>query len=142
MSFKNFLTNLLGNDKLYFKEIHVNEDVIEEIINFALNAYPVEFVALLEGEVKNEILNVYGLIFLPGHASNEGASIDTWMLPNGYKKIGSVHSHPGFSNEPSEADYLMFSKEGIFHMIICEPFSYESIKAYDSYGNPVNFKII
>ena len=63
------------------------------------------------------------------------------MIPPNQKKWGSVHSHPGNNANPSHADLMTFSKHGPFHMIVCEPYSLETMKAYNAYGEPVAFEV-
>jgi len=142
MRLNNILGKILGTDKLQFEKVHIEEEVIDEIINIAKESYPNEFVALLEGRVEDETLQISGLIFLPSDVSNEGAVMQIFMQPLTVNSVGSVHSHPGHSASPSEADLNFFASKGVFHMIIAEPYTRESIRGYDSWGNVVNFKII
>lgn len=143
MGFDDFLSKILGNDKYIFNEVHIKVEVIEEIILFSMSSYPNEFVALLEGEVKDKILIILGLILLPGtNTSSEGATVNLAMIPNTSNFFGSVHSHPGYSNKPSYADLQFFYKDGFFHMIICEPFTVDSIQAYNAYGEETDFTIV
>lgn len=142
MKLNNLLGKLLGTSKYQFEEVHIDKEVIDEIINIAKEAYPNEFMALLEGKIKNKILKVTGLVFLPIETSQEGAVMQVFMQPLTIDSIGSVHSHPGPSASPSNADLEFFAKKGLFHMIIAEPFDRESIRAYDSYGDPAGYKII
>jgi proteasome lid subunit RPN8/RPN11 len=53
--------------------------------------------------------------------------------------IGSVHSHPSFSNLPSEQDLRFFNKNPGIHLIICHPFKIENIAAYDYQGKKIKF---
>lgn len=140
MKLKNILGKILGTDKLQFEKVHIEEEVIDEIINIAKESYPNEFVALLEGRVEDETLQISGLIFLPSDVSNEGAVMQIFMQPLTVNSVGSVHSHPGYSASPSEADLNFFASKGVFHIIIAEPYTRESIKGYDSWGNVVNFR--
>jgi hypothetical protein len=55
MKLNNIFGKLLGTSKFQFEEVHVDKEVIEEIINIAKEAYPNEFMALLEGKIKNKI---------------------------------------------------------------------------------------
>ena len=57
------------------------------------------------------------------------------------KYLGSVHSHPGPSAMPSDADLMTFSKNGYFHMIVCLPYSLETFRAYNRYGEPQNYTV-
>ncbi|HOL68772.1 MAG TPA: Mov34/MPN/PAD-1 family protein [Methanothermobacter sp.] len=124
------------------KRIQVDSQVIDEIIETARNVHPREFAALLEGKVVDESLNVKGLIFLPGETSNEGAVMQTLMLPPFASTIGSVHSHPTPNNNPSREDLHFFSKNGLFHMIIAYPYREDTIASYDRYGNKITFEIL
>ena len=142
MKLNSILGKILGTSKQEIEEIHVDGEVIEEIIHIAKESYPNEFMALLEGEIQEHILKITGLIFLPVETSNEGAVMQVFMQPLSTNSMGSVHSHPGYSASPSSADLHFFSKKGIFHMIIAQPYSRESIIAYDSFGNIVDFKMI
>lgn len=140
MDFKNTLSKLLGNDKS-INEVHIDYRVIDEIVKIAINADPNEYVALLSGDIENDILKIKGLIFLPFKASSSSAVMEVFMMPMTTNAVGSIHSHPGPSANPSQADITFFGKNGYFHMIICRPYSESTIKAYDSFGNPMSFKV-
>ncbi|MCK9150333.1 Mov34/MPN/PAD-1 family protein [Methanobacterium alcaliphilum] len=136
------LSHILGTDKQKFNQVQIDREVIDEIIQIARESYPLEFVALLQGKIEKNILHIYALIFLPGETSSEGAVMEILMLPPMSGAIGSVHSHPGLSNTPSQTDYMMFSKNGLFHMIISEPYDLDSIASYDTFGEKIDFKVI
>lgn len=142
MKLNNLLEKILGTSKSNFEEIHIDREVIDEIMNIAKESYPNEFMALLEGKIKDNVLKITGLIFLPVDTSNEGAVMQVFMQPLSTNSVGSVHSHPGPNASPSDADLHFFSKKGLFHIIIAEPYTMESIRSYDSFGNLVDFKII
>ncbi|MGZ7119516.1 MAG: Mov34/MPN/PAD-1 family protein [Methanobacterium sp.] len=142
MKLNNILGKIFGTSRQEIDEIHVDSEVLNEIMNIAKESYPNEFMALLEGQIQKNVLKITGLIFLPSETSNEGAVMQVFMQPLTTNSVGSVHSHPGYSASPSEADLQFFSKKGIFHMIIAEPYKRESILAYDSFGNIVDFKVI
>ncbi|MBQ6219400.1 MAG: Mov34/MPN/PAD-1 family protein [Methanosphaera sp.] len=140
MDFQNTLSKLLGNDKS-IKEVQIDQKVIDEIVKIAINADPKEYVALLSGNIKKDILKITGLIFLPFEASDTSAVMQVFMMPMTTNAVGSVHSHPGPSAQPSNADLTFFGKNGYFHMIICRPYSVATIKSYDVHGNPVPFVV-
>lgn len=142
MKLNNILGKILGISRQEIDEVQIDREVIEEIINIAKEAYPNEFMALLEGKIHENVLHITGLIFLPAETSNEGAVMQVFMQPLTTNSIGSVHSHPGYNASPSDADIHFFSKKGIFHMIIAEPYNRESIISYDSFGNIIDFKVI
>ena len=133
---------MFGLGKKKFTEVHVDRELVEEIIDIAKEAYPNEFSAMLHGKVDNDILKIDELIFLPGAASESGAVMQIFMMPMISDDVGSVHSHPGYSAEPSGADLQFFAKRGYFHMIIALPYSEDTIIAYNSYGERVDFSIV
>lgn len=132
----------LGNLDKKFQEIRMDREVVEEIIQIARESHPFEFAALLEGKVKKGVLKVDGLVFLPGETSNQGAVMKTFMMPLTTGTVGSVHSHPIPSAEPSTADLQFFAKNGLFHLIIAYPYTEDSILAYDTFGEMISYRLI
>ena len=119
-----FISKLLGNDDEEFNEVRIDREVLDSVIYYSKKAYPNEFLAFFDGEIKDKILYITGLIFVPGETCETGAVVHTEMIPLNTKYWGSVHSHPGPSAMPSDADLVTFSKNGYFHMIVCLPYSY------------------
>ena len=138
----NFLSYILGNDKKLFSEVHIDQEVIDEITQIAIEKAPIEFVALLQGKVEDDVLHIDGLIFLPGETSEQGAVMQILMLPPMSGAVGSVHSHPGYSAQPSNADLMFFTKNGLFHMIIAQPYNLDSIESYNTFGERMGFKVV
>jgi proteasome lid subunit RPN8/RPN11 len=132
----------LGNNDKRFREILMEREVVEEIVQIARESHPFEFAALLEGKVKEGVLKVDGLVFLPGETSNQGAVMKTFMMPLTTGTVGSVHSHPIPSGEPSTADLQFFAKNGLFHLIIAYPYTEDSILAYDTFGEIISYRLI
>ncbi|ADC46528.1 hypothetical protein mru_0677 [Methanobrevibacter ruminantium M1] len=139
MGFKDLISKL--NEKNHFEKVCIDQTVIDSIIYYSKKSYPDEFLAMFDGFVKNEVLYISGLIFLGGERSHTSASFNDWLLPPDQKKWGTVHSHPGLNARPSGADLTTFSKYGSFHIILCEPYSLETMMAYDSYGNMRGFEV-
>ena len=119
-----FISKLFNTDSDEFKEVRVDREVLESVIYYAKKAYPNEFLA-----------------FFPGETCDVGAVVHTEMLPPTLKYWGSVHSHPGPSAHPSGADLKTFSKNGLFHMIVCLPYSLETFMAYDKYGEHMDYTV-
>ena len=136
-----FISKLFRNDDEEFKEVRIDREVLESVIYYSKKAYPNEFLAFFDGEIKNKILYITGLIFVPGETCNTGAVVHTELIPINTKYFGSVHSHPGPSARPSDADLITFSRYGYFHMIVCLPYSLETFKAYNRYGEPANYSV-
>lgn len=136
-----FISKLLGNDDEEFNEVRVDCEVLESVLYYSKKAYPNEFLAFFDGEIKDKVLYITGLLFLPGETCETGAVVHTELMPMNTKYMGSVHSHPGPSARPSDADLMTFSRHGYFHMIVCLPYSLETFKSYDRYGQPVDYTI-
>jgi len=140
MTFKKLVQKAFGLEKKRVDSVVLEREVVESIIGLAKDTYPKEFIAFLDGKLKDGVLRISSLIYQPYWASrNSTASIVDF--PIGMRVFGSVHSHPGPSNQPSSADLLFFSRHGAVHMIIKTPYSEESIQAYDSQGRMIAFSI-
>lgn len=139
--FEKLAGKFLGSNKR-FHEVHINHEVLEDIMNIARESHPHEFVALLEGKIKDEVLTIDGLVFLPAEASNEGAVMQIFMRPLLTTTVGSVHSHPTPNASPSPADLHFFAKNGLFHIIIGFPYEEYSIGAYNGFGEPADYQVV
>ena len=139
MGFEDLVSKM--NERNQFKKVCVDQGVIDSVVFYSKKSYPNEFLAMLDGHVKDKVLYITGLLFLPGERSHTSASFNDWMIPPNQKKWGSVHSHPGNNANPSHADLMTFSKHGPFHIIVCEPYSLETMKAYNAYGEPIGFEV-
>ncbi len=138
--FSNIFKSKDNNDG-FFNKVCVDKGVLDSVIFYAKEAYPHEFLSLLDGTIKNNVLYITGLIFIPGETSDTGAVLHYDQVPPNIRYYGSVHSHPGPSNRPSDADLETFSKRGVFHMIVKLPYAYENFQGYDGSGNPLDFEI-
>ena len=136
-----FISKILGNKDDEFHEVRVDREVLESVIYYSKKAYPNEFLAFFDGEIKDKILYITGLLFVPGETCETGAVVHTELIPMNTKYMGSVHSHPGPSAMPSDADLVTFSKHGYFHMIVCLPYSLQTFKSYDRYGQYMDYTI-
>lgn len=130
---------LFDLDKFRFKSIYIEQDVVENIMLLAKENHPKEFLAFLDGEIKNEKLIITGLLYQEYYASDSSAAPIFHFPTNTF--YGSVHSHPGYSNKPSSADRQFFRKIGIINMIICKPYSSDSIKFYNHEGEEINVEL-
>lgn len=136
-----FISKIFGNDDEEFNEVRVDREVLESVIYYAKQAYPNEFLAFFDGQIKDKILYITSLIFVPGETCETGAVVHTELIPMTTKYWGSVHSHPGPSAMPSDADLRTFSRYGYFHMIVCLPYSLETFKSYNRYGEPLDYTV-
>lgn len=136
-----FISKLLGNDDEEFSEVRVDREVLESVLYYSKQAYPNEFLAFFDGKIKDKVLYITNLLFIPGETCETGAVVHTELIPMTTKYFGSVHSHPGPSAMPSSADLRTFSRYGYFHMIVCLPYSLDTFRSYDRYGQPLDYTI-
>jgi len=134
-----FFEKIFGLDKLKFSEVVINRSVIDSIVDLARGSYPNEFIALLQGNVKNKKLIIDGLVYQPYDASRI-STIMKMNVPSLSRVVGSVHSHPSKSG-PSSTDLLSFNKRGAIHLIIGYPYSVKDINCYDFEGNKLEFGV-
>ncbi|WP_298500000.1 Mov34/MPN/PAD-1 family protein [uncultured Methanobrevibacter sp.] len=136
-----FISKLFQNDDEEFHEVRVDREVLDSVIYYSKKAYPNEFLAFFDGLIKDKVLYITSLIFVPGETCETGAVVHTELIPMNTKYLGSVHSHPGPSAQPSDADLKTFSRNGYFHMIVCLPYCLDTFRAYDRYGEPQNYTV-
>jgi proteasome lid subunit RPN8/RPN11 len=120
----------------------IKRKCLELILESSKSTYPQEFGGLLraDDEKKDTIAEI---VILPGTVSGDSHAIfKLHMLPIDYSIIGTVHSHPGPSANPSDADLQLFRKTGKIHIIVAMPFNIDSWKAYDYLGNSVNVEVV
>jgi proteasome lid subunit RPN8/RPN11 len=119
--------------------IGIDIDLIDAFNEAAKSAYPDEFLCMTREEdgVLSELVMLPGTVFGDSHSF-----LNQWMAPIDYNLAGTVHSHPGFSNMPSDQDKEFFGNMGGVHIITCQPYDRTSWRAYDSRGEPIELEII
>lgn len=119
--------------------IEIKRSVVNAIMEAARNTHPKEFFALL-GSSDKKIVDE--LIVVPAIYGHGHALVRSYLIPTDFSIVGSVHSHPVPSNEPSVPDIESFSRFGEIHLIISWPFNIENIQLYDVFGRPLEWKVI
>ena len=119
--------------------VGVDIDFIDGFNEAARSTYHDEFLCMtreIDGIVSEMVL-------LPGTVYGDSHSfLNQWMAPVDYSIAGTAHSHPGYSNEPSDADLDFFSNMGGVHFITCQPYDRSSWRAYNSRGEQMDLEII
>lgn len=140
-------------DRLFdggFDRVRIEPEVVEDICAMAAGSWPKEMIAFLTGSVRKEkgkrdasnesrtarVLVIDGLYVKGYDASTDSTSFTLHDLPM-TGVYGTVHSHPGRGNRPSAADRQLFGTHGWFHLIIAQPYTRESIAAYNKHGEPI-----
>jgi len=117
----------------------IDVELLDDICDSAKACYPQEFLCMLRAD--DGVINE--MVLLPGTVNGDTHSfLNLWMAPLDFSMVGSIHSHPGYSNEPSDADIDFFGHYGGVHMIICQPYDRTSWRAYDSRGTVIPLKIV
>ena len=140
INIKKWFNKFFGLDKYEFERVIIEREVIDAIMEIATHTYPKEFIAFLKGKNKDKVLRINELAYQE-YVAGYTSTVFKDYLPLTSGVVGTVHSHPGFSNHPSNADLRTFSKKGIFHIIISKPYTKESMQAYDMNGRKIGFEI-
>ncbi|HEX55433.1 MAG: hypothetical protein DRO90_01785 [Candidatus Altiarchaeales archaeon] len=118
----------------------IRKNALKFILNASKRTYPREFIGLLRGgpDIIEEILLIPRSLF-----GDNFSVIEFNMKPIDPSIIGSVHSHPSHSYEPSDADLRFFRKMGFIHLILKYPYqSIEDIATYDMNGNRLPLHVL
>ncbi len=123
-------------------EWKIKKKCLDLIFECAKSSYPNEFGGLLRiDSIKKDTITE--LVMLPGTISGDAHAIfKLHMLPIDFSIVGTVHSHPSYSNHPSDADIQFFKKTGKIHIIVAIPFNIKSWKAYDFNGDEISLIVV
>jgi proteasome lid subunit RPN8/RPN11 len=117
----------------------IRKELLKAINDAATSNYPNEFVAALRAEEGI----IEEMLLLPGTIQGEtSGTLQLHMLPIDHSVVGSVHSHPGYSNRPSDADLRFFGHFGMVHIITCLPYDRTSWRAYNLQGETIQLDVI
>ncbi len=117
----------------------IDRGLLEMINQAARDSLPNEFVAMLRAEEGV----IEELLLLPGTLQGEdSATLMMHMMPIDYSIVGTVHSHPGYSNRPSREDLELFRHYGYIHIITCLPYDEGSWRAYDGRGRRMQLPVV
>ncbi|ESS08759.1 MAG: putative metal-dependent protease of the PAD1/JAB1 superfamily [uncultured archaeon A07HN63] len=123
--------------------------IARETLRFAREAsedsHPNEYMGLLRGEDARKFdLDRRGqvitdVLIIPGTESTpQSATMQSNMIPNDRKAVGSVHSHPNGVLQPSDTDKGTFHT-GDVHIIIGAPYGPDDWRAFDSSSTPARW---
>jgi len=132
---------MIFKNKNFERKVSLKKDVVDGIISYCKMNHPNEGILILKGKSKNGIITVEGLVIPPfSHSGPTFAGFPHNFLPFDLSYVGSVHSHPSGSAEPSVTDLNNFF--GLVSLIVKSPYSEEDIFAWDSKGNSLEVSII
>ena len=105
----------------------------------AKSGHPKEFGCLmrLQGDTLTDLL------LLPGTFEGESSVLfNLWMQPVDRSIKGSLHSHPSPHPYPSDADFELFERHGVIHIILGHPYGPHDWRAYAHDGSPVSLQVV
>ncbi|MGI6471760.1 MAG: Mov34/MPN/PAD-1 family protein [Candidatus Methanomethylophilaceae archaeon] len=113
-------------------------ELIDALNEAARSVHPEEFLCMIREDdgILSEMVLIPGTVYGDSHSF-----LNDWMAPVDFSLVGTMHSHPGYSNRPSPEDLSYFSNRGGVHIISCMPYDRNSWKAYNSRGEVMNLKI-
>ena len=126
--------------------------IAEDALQFALEAsedsHPREYMGFLRGEDARSLgleesgTVITDVLIIPGTESNPvSATVKTSQVPNDFRSVGSVHSHPNGVLRPSDADLATFGR-GKVHIIIGYPYGDDDWQAFDRHGDPRGLDVL
>ncbi len=126
----------------------IAEEALEFAIEAARDAHPDEYLGMLRGRKADELdlhrdgLVITDVLVIPGTESGPvSASYKSNMVPNDFRTVGSIHSHPNGVLRPSDEDRRMFGS-GSVHIILGAPYERTDWRAFDRNGEPRNLDVL
>lgn len=111
----------------------------ESIVIASKKNHPNEFMAFLASKKKNKVIDE--IVVVPTFSDSLSASIRTDLLPFDKTIVGTVHSHPSGTSQPSKADLKTFNRTGKIHFIISAPYTLKQLKAFNFKGGKILWKL-
>ncbi|MHA7647458.1 Mov34/MPN/PAD-1 family protein [Nitrosopumilus sp. S4] len=131
---------MIFKTKKFERKVLMQKDVLDSILSYCQMKHPNEGILILKGKSKNGEIKIDGLVIPPFNYSGPTfAGFPQSFLPFDLSYVGSVHSHPSGSAEPSVTDLHNFF--GLVSIIVKSPYDENSIFAWDSNGNAVSLSI-
>lgn len=132
---------MLFKKKDFERQVTIQQETLDGIISYCKMKHPNEGILILKGKSKKGQITVDGLVIPPfDHSGPTFAGFPHSFLPFDMSYVGTVHSHPSGSAEPSTTDLNNFF--GLVSVIIKSPYNDDDIFAWDSKGNPIKLSII
>ncbi len=122
------------------RHVTIKRKAMDGIISYCKINHPNEAILILKGKSKRGDILVEDLVIPPfSHSGPTFAGFPHSFLPFDLSYMGTVHSHPGGSAEPSVTDLNNFF--GLVSVIIKWPYNDEDIFAWDSKGGSIELTI-
>lgn len=113
---------------------------MDGIISYSKIKHPNEAILIVKGRSKSGHVVVEGLVIPPfSHSGPTFAGFPHSFLPFDMSYVGTVHSHPGGTADPSITDLNNFF--GLVSLIIKWPYRDQDIFAWNSKGEKIDLSI-
>ena len=111
------------------------------MLEFAIHKHPFEIIILLRGKVEEDIIFIEEFILPPfGSSGKKFAEFKPQMLPIDFSIVGTAHSHPSGSRNPSITDLNNFYSRVM--VITSFPYTRDRVTVYNSKGKKIDLEII
>ena len=119
------------------RKVILKKQVQDSILSYCKMKHPSEAILILKGKSKKGIITIDGLSIPPFSYSDQTfAGFPQSFLPLDLSYVGTAHSHPSGSAEPSITDLHNFF--GLVSIIVQSPYENdEDIFAWDSGVNQI-----
>lgn len=118
----------------------ISSELMEGLFEFCRETHPNEFGAALrvnKAKVIDEFLLPPGAL-----QSRRSVMFQLHNLPPDRDIVGIAHSHPGSVPYPSNEDIQLFGKFGHTHVIIAEPYDWQSWRAFNHKGEEIRLEVV
>jgi proteasome lid subunit RPN8/RPN11 len=117
----------------------VRRSVLQLAAEAARSSYPQEFGCFLRVEKGTVTELVFGVGTIQG---DRHTFLMVGNLPVDRTIKGTLHSHPSPHPYPSDADFALFEKHGVIHIIYGHPYGPGDWRAYDHTGTPTHLDVV
>jgi len=118
------------------RTVTIKKEVRDSILSYCKMNHPNEGILILRGKSKKGNVVVDGLVIPPfSHGGPTFAGFPHSFLPFDPSYVGTIHSHPVGSANPSVTDLHNFF--GFVSIIVKSPYEDNDIFAYDRDGNSI-----
>lgn len=122
------------------KKLIFKREVVNSILTFFKMHHPNEAILVLRGSNRKDVLVIDSLMIPPmAEGGPYYSGFPTYMLPGDITIVGTAHSHPSGSAEPSLTDLHHFT--GIVGVIVRYPYEDNDLFAYNSDGETLEFSV-
>jgi proteasome lid subunit RPN8/RPN11 len=122
-------------------KVNIKKEKLDSLLEFAIHKHPFEMILLLRGKVEEDIISIEEFILPPfGSSGKSFAEFKPQMLPIDFTIVGTAHSHPSGSKNPSTTDLNNFYNRVM--VIASFPYTRDRVTVYNSKGKKIDLEII